>query len=161
MSNLKEKYYRLADIQKHKGRWGGGKYHHKLIKEPGLKVWHMQSGKELSLTSESRNNKPGSATSKKEVCNGFMSKFILSLLVCFDIGTSKIHVPTDTCFYAPTHLYVCIKLLITLFLYRARMFHQLVLALFKCYSACPSKPLKWILSPSVPLMLYLQNPADH
>lgn len=37
MSNLKEKYYRLGDIQKHKGRWGGGKYH-KLIKEPGLKV---------------------------------------------------------------------------------------------------------------------------
>lgn len=90
-----------------------------------------------------------------------MSKFILSLLVCFDIGTSQIHVPTDTCVYAPTHLYVCIKLLITLFLYRATMFHQLVLLLFKRYYACPSKPLKWIPSPSEPLMLYLQNPADH
>lgn len=38
MSNLKEKYYSLADIQKGKGGWGGGKYHHKLIKELGLKA---------------------------------------------------------------------------------------------------------------------------
>lgn len=57
----------------------------------------MQSGKELSLTSQSRNNKPGSAKPKKAMCNGFMSKFILSLLVCFDIGTSQIHVPTSIC----------------------------------------------------------------
>lgn len=159
-SNLKEKYNRLTDIQKCRGRLGGGKYHHKLIKEPGLKVWHMQSGKELSLTSQSRNNKPGSAKPKKEVCNGFMSKFILFLLVCLDIRTSQIHVPTDTCFYTTTHLPVCIILLITLLFYRARMLHQLVLLLFKCYYAHPSKRLKWILSPSVPLMLYLQSPGD-
>lgn len=136
MSNLKGKYYRLPDIQNHKGRWGGGKYHHKLIKEPGLKVWHMQSGKELSLTSQSRNNKPGSAKPKKAMCNCFMSKFILSLLVCFDIGTSQIHVPADACFNAPDtsiHQYVCITLLITFLSYRAKMFHQSVFLLFKCY----------------------------
>lgn len=91
----------------------------------------MQSGKELSLTSQSRNNKPGSAKPKKAMCNGFMSKFILSLSVCFDIGTSQIHVPTDMCVNAPIHQYVCITLLITLLFYRAKIFHQLVFLLFK------------------------------
>lgn len=104
----------------------------------------MQSGKELSLTSESRNNKPGSAKSKKAMCNGFHVKIYLFLLVCFDTGTSQIHMPTDICFYAPIHLYVSITLLIALLFYTARMFHQLVLLLFKCCYACPSKPLKWI-----------------
>lgn len=89
----------------------------------------MQSGEELSLTSQSRNNKPGSAKPMKAI----MSKFILSLLVCFDIGTTQIHVPTDRCFYAPIHLYLCITLLTTLLFYRAKMFHQLVFLLFKCY----------------------------
>lgn len=68
----------------------------------------MQSGKELSLTSQSRNNKPGSAKPKQAICNGF----ILSLSVCFDIGTSQTNVPTDACFYAPIHLYVPNTLLI-------------------------------------------------
>lgn len=38
MSKLKEKYYSLADIQTGESGWEGGKYHHKLIKELGLKV---------------------------------------------------------------------------------------------------------------------------
>lgn len=69
----------------------------------------------------------------------FYVKMYLSLLVCFDI---QIHMPSDTCFYAPILMYVCITLLITPLFYRARMFHQLVLLLFKCCYVCPSKLFK-------------------
>lgn len=163
MSKLKEKYYSLTDIQTGKSGWGRGKYHHKLIKELGLKVWHRRSGTEASLTSQSRNHEPGSAKPMKEVCNGFMSKIIPSLLVCLWYWNFPARYMSTGMYVFPCiYTSVCMHYTIDYsFFIEQSEFCQLVLLVHKCFRVCPSKPSETILIRSITLILYLQKPAGN
>lgn len=150
----------FADIHKSKKGWAGRKYHHKQMKEFGLKVWHRWSGTEVSLTSQSKNHEPGSAKPTNEVCNGFMSKFTLSFLVCLWYWNfPALYVPTGMCFYAYICLHACVRLLITLCMEQTE-FHQLMPLVYKSHYVCIQNHWRVFYSP-IQLILHPRKLAGN
>lgn len=159
MSNFKEKYYSLTDIQKGKGGWEGGNIIISWSKSFG---WRSDSGTGVSLTSQSRNHEPGSAKAMKKAHNGFTPKFILSLFVCLDVGTSQLHTCPQACMYFYASRSICMHYTIDYPAFTEHSeFCQLVLFVYDCCYVCLSKSSERTSICSVALILQLQTSASN